>query len=296
MPTKRSIPAAARPLPTAVLDCFHPSVQAWFQSSFDAPTRAQALAWPEILAGRSTLLSAPTGSGKTLAAFLAAIERLAASGRVLYGEFRPGGRGREWCDAEVLAALRRRSLARLRRQVEPAAPAALARLLTNWQGVVPEGGQRPATGGPDALLDVLERALRDGSTDEPAAVVLGAADPANPYGATLPWPKEEARLARVPGAHVVLVDGLLAAYLSREERDLRAFLPEAEPVRRAAGRAAARGLAAWMRHTGRQGLGWDAEAEVPASRGALAPFLTEAGFQPFGSVLRLGSFAERMGL
>jgi ATP-dependent Lhr-like helicase len=140
------------------------------------------------------------------------------------------------------------------------------------------------------------RALRDGSTDEPAAVVLGAADPANPYGAALPWPKEEARLARVPGAHVVLVDGQLTAYLTREERELRAFLPAAEPVRSAAGRAAARGLGAWMRRTGRQGLGWDVDAEVPASRGPMAPFLTEAGFQPFGSVLRLRAFAERMGL
>ncbi len=55
---------------------FHPAVQAWFRASFPAPTRAQELAWPEILAGRSTLLSAPTGSGKTLAAFLAAIQRL----------------------------------------------------------------------------------------------------------------------------------------------------------------------------------------------------------------------------
>ena len=48
---------------------------------------------------------------------------------MLEGEFRPGGRGREWCDADVLATLRRRSLARLRKQVEPAEPAALGRLL-----------------------------------------------------------------------------------------------------------------------------------------------------------------------
>src|SRR5262245_21562476 len=55
---------------------FHAAVSDWFRDSFGEPTRAQALAWPEILAGRSTLLLAPTGSGKTLAAFLAAIERL----------------------------------------------------------------------------------------------------------------------------------------------------------------------------------------------------------------------------
>ena len=55
---------------------FHPAVQEWFAETFPEATRAQALAWPEILAGRSTLVLAPTGSGKTLAAFLAAIDRL----------------------------------------------------------------------------------------------------------------------------------------------------------------------------------------------------------------------------
>lgn len=58
------------------LQRFHPAVGEWFRSAFPALTRAQELAWPEILAERSTLLFAPTGSGKTLAAFLAAIERV----------------------------------------------------------------------------------------------------------------------------------------------------------------------------------------------------------------------------
>ena len=55
---------------------FHEPVRRWFEASFPGPTRAQALGWPPILAGQSTLLLAPTGSGKTLAAFLAAIDRL----------------------------------------------------------------------------------------------------------------------------------------------------------------------------------------------------------------------------
>jgi ATP-dependent Lhr-like helicase len=58
------------------LDHFHPIVAGWFAEHFDAPTEAQELAWPSIIAGRHTLLAAPTGSGKTLAAFLAAIDRL----------------------------------------------------------------------------------------------------------------------------------------------------------------------------------------------------------------------------
>jgi ATP-dependent Lhr-like helicase len=468
-------------------------------------------------------------------AVLPILQRLAQSGRLLEGEFRPGGRGREWCHAEVLASLRRRSLARLRKEVEPAEPAALARLLPVWQGVHLEGGERGGRRGLDALLDVMEplqgvaipasvleadvlparfpwyrpedldalttageliwvglaplgerdgkvalfladdlsllrqvpeegpkgdlhekirrtlaergalffpeiheavggglqrlvldalwdlvwagevtndtlaplrayvgrkpskrresrlrarlrqrrpfpptaagrwslllrlhgdagptsterladlagqllgrhgvltrdavaseavpggfaalypvltaleeqgrirrgyfvvglggsqfadpaalerlRALRDGaeSEGEMQVVVLAAVDPANPYGAVLPWPKDMGRLARMPGAHVVLVHGFLAVYLSREERELNAFLPEAEPSRSAVGRASARALASWMLRTGRVALGWSPHEEIPASQGPLAPFLVAAGFQPWGPGFR----------
>jgi len=51
------------------------------------------------------------------------------------GELRPGGSEREWCDPDVLRRLRRASLARLRKEVEPAEPAALARFLPGWQGI-----------------------------------------------------------------------------------------------------------------------------------------------------------------
>jgi ATP-dependent Lhr-like helicase len=59
-----------------------PLVQDWFRSQFSAETEPQRLGWPEILAGRDVLISAPTGSGKTLAAFLMAIERLVEQARV----------------------------------------------------------------------------------------------------------------------------------------------------------------------------------------------------------------------
>jgi ATP-dependent Lhr-like helicase len=79
-----------------------------------------------------------------------ALARLAAAGRVVQGEFSPGelaahagpeptGWSREaaveWCDAEVLRLIRRRSLAALRKEVEPVPPAALARFLPAWQAV-----------------------------------------------------------------------------------------------------------------------------------------------------------------
>jgi ATP-dependent Lhr-like helicase len=79
----------------------------------------------------------------------AALGMLARLGRVIEGEFRPGRSGREWCEQGVLRAIRQRSLARLRREVEPAEPAALGRLLLDWQGI---GLSRR---GPQALLDVI---------------------------------------------------------------------------------------------------------------------------------------------
>jgi len=75
---------------------------------------------------------------------------LATENRVIEGGFRPGGLHREWCDAEILRIIRRKSLARLRKEVEPVEQATLARFLTHWQGLLtPRRGM-------DALLDVIE--------------------------------------------------------------------------------------------------------------------------------------------
>ena len=88
--------------------------------------------------------------GLPAAAVEAALERMLAAGALVRGEFRPGGTEREWCDPEVLRRLRRRSLARLRREVEPVEPAALARFLPAWQGVG-AGGR----GGLDRLAEAV---------------------------------------------------------------------------------------------------------------------------------------------
>ena len=63
-----------------------------------------------------------------------ALQALLLDGRILEGGFRPGGVYREWCDAEVLRLIRRKSLAKLRREVEPIEQQTLARLETHWQG------------------------------------------------------------------------------------------------------------------------------------------------------------------
>ncbi|WP_442874924.1 ATP-dependent helicase [Actinoplanes sp. NBC_00393] len=80
-----------------------------------------------------------------------ALKRLSATGRVTSGEFSPGGAGTEWCDAEVLRMLRRRSLAALRREIEPVPPAVLAAFLPRWQQV---GGNAR---GVDAVAAAIEQ-------------------------------------------------------------------------------------------------------------------------------------------
>ncbi|MFC6317986.1 Lhr family helicase [Corynebacterium gerontici] len=62
-------------------------------------------------------------------------------------------------------------------------------------------------------------------TKEPAVVVLAACDPANPYGAALPWPEVQGTLSRSAGAVVVLIDGLLAAHLTRGGKTLTLLDP-----------------------------------------------------------------------
>jgi ATP-dependent Lhr-like helicase len=82
------------------------------------------------------------------------LRQLAIEGRVLEGGFRPGGLHREWCDAEILRQIRRKSLARLRREVEPVEQHTLARFLTHWQGLV--NPRRMSRAHLDVLLDAIE--------------------------------------------------------------------------------------------------------------------------------------------
>lgn len=76
---------------------------------------------------------------------------LEAAGTLTRGGFRPGGTDREWVDAEVLATLRARSLATLRKEVEPTEVAAMARFLPAWHGI--GSGAR----GLDRLAEVVEQ-------------------------------------------------------------------------------------------------------------------------------------------
>jgi ATP-dependent Lhr-like helicase len=110
---------------------------------------------------------------------------LEAAGKVVRGEFRPGGVEREWCDVEVLRSLRRRSLAALRREVEPVEGAALVRFLPDWHGMT------SPRQGPGALAEAIEQ-------------LQGAAVPASVL-------ESDALPARVAGYRPADLDALCAA-------------------------------------------------------------------------------------
>ncbi len=145
------------------------------------------------------------GLGTAVAAL--ALRRLAAAGQVIEGEFLPAGHAvpagttpadlpagalagtAQWCDAGVLRLLRRRALARLRREAEPVPPQVLARFLPGWHGIGGSGAARRPDAG--AVLEAVER-------------LAGAAVPASALE-TLVLP------ARVPGYSPALLDELTSA-------------------------------------------------------------------------------------
>ena len=112
------------------------------------------------------------------------LEAMLADGRLVRGEFRPEGVEREWCDDDVLRQLRRRSLAALRREVEPVEAAAFARFLPEWQGV----GE--PNRGVDALIETI-------------GFLQGAALPASVL-------ESDVLPARLPGYRSVDLDELCA--------------------------------------------------------------------------------------
>src|SRR5690606_32980392 len=119
---------------------------------------------------------------------------------------------------------------------------------------------------------------------ESSAVVLAATDPANVWGAALPWPASRAdrdgvRLERRAGARVVLVDGELAAYLARGEKELVTFLANDAPSRERVARLIAEALAALVDGETRPALLIPSIDGERPERSALAPFLEAAGFR-----------------
>jgi ATP-dependent Lhr-like helicase len=139
-------------------------------------------------------------------------------------------------------------------------------------------------------LDLLRSVRQPG--DEVESIVLAASDPANPFGTVLAWPSdpapreadEERGARRTPsrmvGARVVIVDGRLAAWVSRGGRQILTWLPEVEPDRSRIGQAVAQALAGFAREgEGREGGLLVGEVDgVAATDHPIAPFLENAGF------------------
>jgi len=101
-----------------------------------------------------TAADAASRLGLGVAVVTDALRRLAADRRAVEGEFRPGATGLEWVDPEVLRRLRARSLAALRREVEPVPQATLGRFLPEWQHVASERG---ALRGIDGLVSAIDQ-------------------------------------------------------------------------------------------------------------------------------------------
>ncbi|HET8606731.1 MAG TPA: DEAD/DEAH box helicase [Gaiellaceae bacterium] len=143
------------------------------------------------------------------------------------------------------------------------------------------GGAQFALGG--AVERLRELRGRDG--DEPEPLVLAAADPAQPYGAALPWPaRAGGRAARVAGAHVVLLGGEPALYV---ERGGRSLVPLREPDE-AWLRPALAALVAFVHAGGAKRLAVERFDSRSIGDSDVLPLLVEAGFLagPRRAVLR----------
>ena len=146
----------------------------------------------------------------------AGLRILVQTGRLVEGDFRPGGTHREWCDAEVLRTIRRKSLARLRRQIEPVEQHALARMVTHWHGCLHRRK------GLDAILDAVDQLQ---SAPLPASLIEREIFPARVQS------YQPSDLDTLIGAGEVVwcgveaigeTDGRIALYLADKMRELRA--------------------------------------------------------------------------
>jgi ATP-dependent Lhr-like helicase len=110
------------------------------------------------------------------------------------------------------------------------------------------GGAQFAIAGAVDRLRSLRRPPGGEPREDARTLLLAAADPANPYGASLAWPRDEARHRRSPsraaGAYVVLHDGELVLYLERGGKSLQTFVPFDDPAVAAAAIESLRGLLA----------------------------------------------------
>jgi len=139
------------------------------------------------------------------------------------------------------------------------------------------------------------RDAREADEEAPFTVLLAATDPANPYGAAVPWPEvAEARFERAAGARVVLREGRMIGYLSRSGRALFTSLPEGEPERTHAAEALAAALAGLVALPGVRFVQLEQIDGRPAQEAPLAAELAAVGFQVLHDGLLLRASPPRL--
>ncbi len=158
------------------------------------------------------------------------------------------------------------------------------------RGYVVEGLGASQFAAPGAIDQLRAQSREDPAEGGPAAVVLAAADPAQPWGAALPWPVSTGadpgaarhRPGRKAGALVVLVDGSPALYLERGGRSLLSFTEDEPALRAAAGALAGAVREGWL-----GSLAVERADGVGSLGSHLAEVLTDAGFRVTPKGLRL---------
>jgi ATP-dependent Lhr-like helicase len=175
---------------------FHPAVHAWFDRALGVPTEAQVQGWPQIVAGRDTLIAAPTGSGKTLAAFLASLD-----GLVKKAAASPDGRLEEVIEVLYISPLKALS-SDVQRNLE-----------------VPLAGIRAAATELGMAPPAIRTALRTGDTTAAARAAIVRTPPhvliTTPESLYLMLTAQRPR-ALLANVHTVIVDELHA--LMRDKR------------------------------------------------------------------------------
>jgi ATP-dependent Lhr-like helicase len=123
------------------------------------------------------------------------------------------------------------------------------------------------------------RSLRE-EPEERTVRLLAATDPANPYGAALPWPeRNDNRLpGRSAGAQVILINGHLAAYLMRGEKSLLTFFDRENPDCQAYAEGVARALADEVKSNKRRAVYLTEIDGEPPEKSLLAAALLREGF------------------
>jgi ATP-dependent Lhr-like helicase len=136
------------------------------------------------------------------------------------------------------------------------------------------GAQFALPGAIDRLRDLRVDRLEG---DAPDVVILGAADPAQPYGAALPWPRREGGRSpsRVFGAHVVLADGLPIAHVERGGRTMTTLVEPGHAFVEPAMAA----LAQWAHADRARRLRIERIDGAPAADSPVAPAMERAGFR-----------------